>query len=68
MNRLRDGALTSVIGQVRAPSTLGSFLRAFDSGNVRQLQARAWTPTQCGTFLDSTAGDRLDAAYHLAAY
>jgi hypothetical protein len=39
MNRLRDGALTSVIGQVRAPSTLGSFLRAFDFGNVRQLQA-----------------------------
>ena len=39
MNRLRDGALTSVIGQVRAPSTLGSFLRAFNFGNVRQLQA-----------------------------
>ena len=39
MNRLRDGALTSVIGQVRAPSTLGSFMRAFDFGNVRQLLA-----------------------------
>ncbi len=39
LNRLRDGALTSVIGQVRAPSTLGSFLRAVGFGNVRQLPA-----------------------------
>jgi len=36
---LRDGAMETVFGGVRAPSTLGSFLRAFTWGNVRQLDA-----------------------------
>lgn len=36
---LRHGALSHTFGGVRAPSTLGSFLRGFDFGNVRQLQA-----------------------------
>ena len=39
MNVLRDGGLHHVFAEVRAPSTLGSFLRAFGHGNVRQLDA-----------------------------
>lgn len=39
MGLLRHGALPRVFGGIRAPSTLGSFLRAFDYGNVRQLGA-----------------------------
>jgi hypothetical protein len=39
MDLLRDGAMGTVFGGVRAPSTLGSFLRAFSWGNVRQLDA-----------------------------
>ena len=36
---LRDGAMEKVFGGVRAPSALGSFLRAFTWGNVRQPDA-----------------------------
>jgi hypothetical protein len=39
MDLLRHGAIPATFGGIRAPSTLGSFLRAFDHGNVRQLQA-----------------------------
>jgi Transposase DDE domain group 1 len=39
MGLLRDGAMETVFGGVRAPSTLGSFLRAFSWRNVRQLDA-----------------------------
>jgi hypothetical protein len=35
---LRHGAMTSLFAGVRAPSTLGSFLRAFTWGNVLQLE------------------------------
>lgn len=38
MYLLRHGAMDEVFGGVRAPSTLGSFLRAFTWGNVSQLQ------------------------------
>ena len=38
MDLLRHGATGKVFGGVRAPSTLGSFLRAFTWGNVCQLQ------------------------------
>jgi DDE family transposase len=38
MGLLRHGAMDRVFGGVRAPSTLGSFLRAFTRGNVSQLQ------------------------------
>jgi hypothetical protein len=49
-DRLRAGATGGVLGhRVMAPSTLGSFLRAFSFGHVRQLDAviaeslrRAW--------------------------
>ena len=34
---LRHGALPALFGGLRAPSTLGSFLRAFTWGNVLQL-------------------------------
>jgi hypothetical protein len=37
MDLLRDGAMETVFGGIRAPSTLGSFLRSFTWGNVRQL-------------------------------
>jgi hypothetical protein len=39
MDLLRHGGLPEVFGGVRAPSTLGSFLRGFNFGNVRQLEA-----------------------------
>lgn len=39
MDLLRHGAIPATFGGIRAPSTLGSFLRAFDHGNVRQLAA-----------------------------
>ena len=39
MDVLRHGAFPATVGGIRAPSTLGSFLRAFDHGNVRQLAA-----------------------------
>ena len=38
MGILRHGAMGKVFGGTRAPSTLGSFLRAFTWGNVSQLQ------------------------------
>jgi hypothetical protein len=41
MDVLRHGAMTGLFGGIRAPSTLGSFLRSFTWGNVRQLDAVA---------------------------
>jgi hypothetical protein len=38
MGLLRHGAMSRLFGGVRAPSTLGSFLRSFTWGNVSQLQ------------------------------
>ena len=38
MDLLRHGAMAELFGGVRAPSTLGSFLRSFTWGNVAQLQ------------------------------
>jgi hypothetical protein len=38
MDLLRHGAMDRVFGGVRAPSTLGQFLRAFTWGNASQLQ------------------------------
>ncbi len=41
MNLLRHGGMGRLFGGVRAPSTLGTFLRAFTFGHVRQLDAVA---------------------------
>ncbi len=41
MDLLRHGGMGRVFGGVRAPSTLGTFLRAFTFGHVRQLDAVA---------------------------
>jgi hypothetical protein len=38
MDILRHGAMGELFDGIRAPSTLGSFLRAFTWGNVRQLE------------------------------
>jgi hypothetical protein len=38
MALLRHGAMERIFGGIRAPSTLGSFLRSFTWGNVSQLQ------------------------------
>ena len=38
MDLLRHGALPALFGGIRAPSTLGSHLRSFTWGNVRQLE------------------------------
>ena len=39
MGLLRHGALPDLFGGIRAPSTLGSHLRSYTWGNVRQLEA-----------------------------
>lgn len=80
-NRLRAGSTGAVLGhRVMAPSTLGTFLRAFTFGHVRQLEAvigraieRAWGlgagPT--GTLVvdvDSTICEVHGYAKHGAAY
>jgi hypothetical protein len=39
LNVLRHGGMTSMFGGVYAPSTLGSFLREFSHGHVRQLES-----------------------------
>jgi hypothetical protein len=41
MDLLRHGGMTRLFDQVRAPSTLGTFLRRFTFGHVRQLDAVA---------------------------
>jgi hypothetical protein len=41
MDRLRHGAMGRLFSRVRAPSTLGSFLRSFTHGHVKQLHAVA---------------------------
>ena len=37
LNVLRAGSMARLIGQVRAPSTMGTFLRNFTHGHVLQL-------------------------------
>lgn len=41
LHALREGAVNKVLPGVKAPSTLGTFLRAFTFGHVRQLGAIA---------------------------
>ncbi len=41
MDLLRHGAMGRLFGGVRAPSTLGTFLRGFSFGHVRQLDSVA---------------------------
>ncbi len=79
---LRAGATGSVLGhRVMAPSTLGTFLRAFTFGHVRQLDAafaealrRAWSlgagpgAGQCVVDLDSTIAEVCGKAKHGAGY
>jgi len=38
MDVLRHGAMADLFGGIRAPSTLGTFLRSFTWGNARQLE------------------------------
>lgn len=42
MGLLRHGGMKKLFVGAYAPSTLGSFLRAFTFGHVRQLDATAW--------------------------
>jgi hypothetical protein len=44
MDLLRHGAMPVLSGGVRAPSTLGSFLRSFTWGNVHLAPARRLAP------------------------
>src|SRR5918992_1525480 len=41
LDALRHGGVGRLVGQVYAPSTLGSFLREFSFGHVRQLESAA---------------------------
>ena len=43
MDLLRHGGMDRLFGGVRAPSTLGTFLRTFTHGHVRQLESVART-------------------------
>ena len=43
MDALRHGGMKKLLLEVRAPSTLGTFLRKFTHGHVRQLDAVAAT-------------------------
>ena len=38
LHLLRHGAMSTLFGGVRAPSTLGSHLRSYTWGNVAQLE------------------------------
>jgi hypothetical protein len=44
LDLLRDGAMAALFGGIRAPSTLGSFLRSFTWGNVLQLEKVSRAP------------------------
>jgi len=81
-DRLRSGATGAVLGhRVMAPSTLGTFLRAFTFGHVRQLEKviaetirRAWAAgagpgtSTCTLDIDSTIGEVYGHAKQGAAY
>ncbi len=81
-NRLRAGSTQNVLPfRVMAPSTLGTFLRAFTFGHVRQLDRviaesirRAWSlgigpgPAPMTIDLDSTIAEVHGKAKHGAAY
>ena len=41
MDLLRHGGMGRLFDEVRAPSTLGTFLRLFTFGHIRQLDAVA---------------------------
>ena len=41
LDLLRHGAMPRLFGGLRAPTTLGTFLRCFTHGHVRQVQAVA---------------------------
>ncbi len=53
MNLLRHGGMSRLFTGLYAPSTLGSFLRSFAFGHVRQLDAE---PALCVYWLHRRAG------------
>lgn len=63
MNLLRHGGMGSLFDRTYAPSTLGSFLREFRFGHVRQLDAVASRVLAClasrSPVLHARAGERL---------
>ena len=61
MGLLRHGAMDKIFTGTYAPSTLGSFLRAFTFGHVRQLDAVAsrWLPALAATAPITTGIDEL---------
>jgi hypothetical protein len=46
---LRHGGMDKLFSDIRAPSTLGSFLRSFTWGNVRQLEKSARIASRTAT-------------------
>jgi Transposase DDE domain group 1 len=78
---LRSGRLSALLGRVIAPSTVGTFLRAFSFGHVRQLDrllgealARAWKAGagpgggRLVVDVDSFVGEVYGRAKHGAAF
>jgi Transposase DDE domain group 1 len=78
---LRSGRLSALLGRVSAPSTLGTFLRAFTFGHVRQLDrllgaalTRAWRAGagpgggRLVVDVDSFVGEVYGRAKHGAAF
>src|SRR5829696_10183344 len=69
MDLLRHGGMGRLFDGVRAPSTLGTFLRCFTFGHVRQLdlrRVRRLNPATAPTGQTSTQGE-LFAAYRYHA-
>jgi len=62
MDLLRHGAMGRLFTGVRAPSTLGTFLRTCTFGHVRQLDAVAWKVADQPVHVRSTAARRAPIA------
>jgi len=62
MGLLRHSAMNRLFTGVRAPSTLGTFLRTCTFGHVRQLDAVAWKVADQPVHVRSTAARRAPTA------
>ncbi len=61
MRLLRHGGMRRLFDRVYAPSTLGSFLRSFEFGHVRQLDVN-WLGLSSDRFSCQPVGDRSSSA------
>ena len=68
LDLLRHGAMGRLFDDVRAPSTLGTFLRSFSHGHVQQLDRvvppESWRASLCGFPVGSRGVLVADRAHH----